>query len=51
MSKLLIQITENARLFAHAGDGVAQFDAAALLNLVDAFGDIPLSSRVISINR
>jgi hypothetical protein len=40
MSKA-IPLAENARLFAHAGVG-RTIRAAALLNLVDAFG-IPLS--------
>lgn len=43
--KTLIPLAENARLFVHAGVG-RTIRAAALLNLVDAFGDIPLSSAL-----
>jgi hypothetical protein len=43
--KTLIPLAENARLFAHAGVS-RTIRAAILLNLVDAFGDVPLSTAL-----
>jgi hypothetical protein len=43
--KTLIPIAENAKLFTHAGVG-RTIRAAVLLNLVDAFGDVPFSTAL-----